>query len=236
MTAPRQHIDLIMLPGLVNDARLWQRQAHALADIATATIADISKHDTVTALAADVLADAPERFALAGLSMGGYVALEIMRTAPERVLGLALCDTNARPDTAESTARRRQQIAQARIDFAHVIESLAPSMFAPSHRDDTGLAMLFADMAAQVGVDAFIRQQTAIMHRVDSRLGLVRITCPTLVLCGGDDQLAPFALHKEMADAIDDADLIIVNEAGHLSPLEQPDAVSAALRHWLERL
>ncbi|MFT4171593.1 MAG: alpha/beta fold hydrolase [Rhodocyclaceae bacterium] len=225
-----------MLPGLINDARLWQRQANTLADIATTRIADISRHDNIAALAADVLTQAPERFALAGLSMGGYIALEIMRAAPERVLGLALCDTNARPDTAESTARRRQQIAQARIDFPQVVESLTPSMFAPSHRGDTALAMLFADMAAQVGVEAFIRQQTAIMHRVDSRPGLARITCPTLVLCGGDDQLTPFALHKEMADAIADADLIIVNEAGHLSPLEQPDAVSAALRHWLERL
>ncbi|MGC3963437.1 MAG: alpha/beta fold hydrolase [Rhodocyclaceae bacterium] len=236
MNAQTERIQLVMLPGLVNDERLWERQASDLSDIVNTQIADISTRDSIGDLAEEVLAHAPTRFALVGLSMGGYVAMEIMRRAPERVIGLALCDTNARADTPEATARRRHQMALAQADFAQVIDTLAPGMFAPTHVGDTRLVMLFADMAANQGPDAFIRQQNAIIGRPDSLPGLANISCPTMILCGADDQLSSIELHREMADAIPDSELVVIRNAGHLSPIEQPKDVSAALRRWLERL
>jgi pimeloyl-ACP methyl ester carboxylesterase len=225
---------LLLLPGLLNDARLWQGQISGLSDIVHSTVGDLTGTDSMAALAVSVLANAPaERFALAGLSMGGYVALEIIRQAPERVIALALLDTSARPDTPQSTEGRRALMKQAETDFANVVSTLLPRLMLPEHARDEALAEAFTAMASSVGQEAFLRQQTAIMGRIDSRPFLRRITCPTLVLCGRDDAVTPVEVHEELAAGIPGSRLKIVETCGHLSALEQPEQVTEALRDWL---
>ena len=245
--------NLILLPGLLNDARLWQHQADQLMSIANVSVADLTRSDTIEGLAADVLEQAPTgMFALAGLSMGGYVALEIMRQAPERVSALALIDTSARPDTAEATANRHRLIALAQTDTAeatanrHRLIALAQTDFSavprelmqkllyPPHLDDDGIVACVNEMAAMVGKDAFARQQHAIMERIDSRPTLKNIACPTLLLCGREDAITPVEVHEEMAALIPRATLTIVEHCGHLSALEKPEAVTEALRTLLQ--
>jgi len=228
---------LLLLPGLLNDARLWEAQVLGLADIADIRIADLTRANSITALAAAALAQAPApRFALAGLSMGGYVALEIMRQAPERILGLALLDTSARPDTEEATQNRRKLIKLADKGFTAVVNGLLTKMVHPAHLQDSVTRDIFTAMALNVGKEAFVRQQEAIMGRIDSRPFLEKMNCPTLVLCGHDDLITPVQVHEEMAAAIPQASLVIIEECGHLSPLEQPQQVNDAVEQWLQRI
>lgn len=225
---------LVLLPGLLCDAALWRGQIEDLADLAEPWVADLARDDSMTAMAQRVLADAPARFALAGLSMGGYVAQAIMRAAPERVLRLALLDTGARADTAEQTARRHGLIELAeRGEFRGVTPRLLPLFLHPDRLSDKDLTGAVAEMAARVGKDAFLRQQRAIMSRPDGRPSLPAIKCPTLVLCGREDQLTPLELHEEIAALISGARLEIVEHCGHLSTMERPWEVSVLLRQWL---
>jgi pimeloyl-ACP methyl ester carboxylesterase len=188
-------------------------------------------------LARAVLAAVPApRFALAGLSMGGYVALEIMRQAPGRVAALALLDTQARPDTPEASENRRAQVKRAETDFDAVIDALYPKLVHPARANDPALKPLFRDMALSIGPAAFARQQAAIMSRIDSRPFLPRIECPTLVLCGREDGVTPVERHEEMAAAIPGARLKVLDDCGHLSAIERPEAVTAALAAWLDDL
>ena len=228
-----QKINLLFLPGLVTDARLFQFQVEDLSDIAQSTVADLTVADTIAELAADVLAHAPQTFALAGLSMGGYVALEIMRQAPERVLGLALLDTSARADTPEATANRRKAMELAETNFQVVIDNLIPKLVHPSRMTYNSIVDTIYAMAHRVGKDAFTRQQRAIIGRIDSRPYLLKIACPALVLCGRDDLLTPVELHEEMAAAIPGAKLVIIEQCAHLSTMGEPKLVSEAMRAWL---
>ena len=224
---------LLLLPGLLCDAALWQFQTEALLDVAEVTVADLTRSNSIVAMAQDALAAAPERFALAGLSMGGYVALEIMRQAPERVTHLALLDTSARPDTPELIARRKALIDLAsRGKFKGVTPRLLPMLMHKDHQFPP-LSTIVIDMAARIGQPAFIRQETAIMDRVDSRPFLKDIKVPTLVLVGEDDALTPVHLHEELADGIAGAEFQIIARSGHLTPLEQPDMVNRAMFDWL---
>ena len=227
-------LPLLLLPGLTCDERLWQHQTAALgADREVSSFA-LLPEDSMVELARSALAQMPaERFALAGLSMGGYLALEIVRQAPERVAGLALLDTNAHADAQEARDHRRELMAQARSDYGSAVLQLLPKLLHPAHLGDTALVSLIADMAARVGVDGFISQQTAIMGRADSRPLLKDIVCPTLVLCGRQDELTPLALHEEMHAGIGSSQLVVLDRCGHLSSMEQPDEVTAALREWL---
>jgi pimeloyl-ACP methyl ester carboxylesterase len=231
--APR--IPLLLLPGLNTTARLYEAQVEALADIIDPMVADLTRHATMGALATDVLAKAPPRFALAGLSMGGYVAFEIMRRAPDRVDRLALLDTQARPDTPEATARRRRLVKFAEAgDFETVLTLLAwTDLVATTRASDDSLEAIIYGMGREIGPEAFVRQEEAIIGRPDSRPMLPRIACPTLVLVGDDDRITPPALAEEMAEGIPDAWLIVVEDCGHLSALERPLAVNVALREWL---
>lgn len=232
-----QSVNLVLLPGLLNDARLWQHQVETLSSIARVVVADITRSDTIAALAADVLEQAPDGpFVLAGLSMGGYVALEVMRQAPERVLALALLDTSARADTPEATAGRHTLMALAETDFPAVTETLLPKLLHPAHVGVAAIADPVREMAARIGKDAFVRQQRAIMSRIDSRPSLHLIQCPTLLLCGREDKVTPLEVHEEMQALIPGASLTIIEHCGHLSALEQPAAVSAALRKCLQEL
>ena len=226
---------LLLIPGLLLTADLWAHAAAHLADIADIAVTeDQREHVSMPAIAAAILARAPERFALAGLSMGGYVALEIMRQAPERVARLALLDTSARADTPEQLARRRGLIELAQKGrFKGVTPRLLPLLVHTDRRQDRPLLERIVKMAGEVGRDGFLRQQRAIMGRVDSRAGLSLIRCPTLVLCGRQDELTPPELAAEMASVIGGARLVLLDRCGHLSPMEMPDAVTAALREWL---
>lgn len=226
-------LPLILLPGLLNTARLWDRQARALERRRPVHVADITGADSVAALAETVLAEAPERFALAGMSMGGYVAFAILRRAPERVARLALLDTTAAPDTAEATARRRGQMARAgEGGIGAVLPDLLPAFLGPAH--DPALAALVTAMAEEVGVEGFVHQQTAILGRPDSRPELGNIRCPTSVIVGSEDTITPPAVMEELAASIPGARFTIIPGAGHLTPIIAPDAVTAALAAWLD--
>lgn len=225
---------LILLPGLLCDTRLWRHQAAHLADLAEIEVADLVGPDTISVLAERVLAMRDGAFALAGLSMGGYVAFEVMRLAPERVLRLALLDTTARPDTAEQTARRRGLIELAQKGrFLGVMPRLLPQFLHPDHVRDHAIANTVVQMARSIGREGFLAQQHAIMRRPDSRPDLGRIRCPTLVLGGRQDVVTPPEVLEEIADGIPGARLVSIERCGHLAPLEQPEAVTAALAEWL---
>jgi len=228
---------LILIPGLLNDERLWSHQVSALGDGADVEVADITREDNIPDLARAVLRRAPEKFSLAGLSMGGYVAQEIMRQDPSRVERLALVDTSARPDTPEQSARRKSMMELAMHGkFKGVTPLLLPNLVHPDHVNKPSVRDIVLQMAENVGKDAFLRQQTALLNRVDSRPDLKNIKCPTLVLCGREDALTPPEIHQEMADGIGDgAALVIVENSGHLAPLEQPEIVTDAFKKWLER-
>ena len=185
-------------------------------------------------MARAVLDAAPERFALAGLSIGGYVALEIMRAAPERVVRLALLDTSARADTPEQSATRRELIELSqRGRFDEVPRKLLPNIVHPDRLDDARLASIVFAMAGAVGPEAFVAQEEAMIGRSDSRGDLPGIACPTLVLCGREDALTPMHLHEEMAGLIPGSRLRVIERCGHFSALERPEEVTTALREWL---
>jgi len=227
-------LPLLALPGLLLDERLWQAQVIALAARRPVTSFPLTPETTIAGLAEAALARAPEgRFALAGLSMGGYVALEIVRRAPERVAALALLDTSARPDTAEQTQARRDAIAASASDFDGVVRTLLARLLHPSRVGDPALEALLLAMARRIGRADYVRQQEAIIGRIDSRPSLARIACPTLVLCGREDAILPLEMSEEMHAGIAGSRLVVVERCGHLSTLEQPDAVNAALREWL---
>ena len=226
--------NLLLLPGLLCDPRLWAAQAEGLSDIADVTIADMTKDNSIAGMVRRALNEAPDRFALAGLSMGGYAALEAMRQAPGRVERLALLDTGARADTPEQTTRRKDLIALAqRGEFKAVSPRLLPLFIHEDRLSDTALVAEIAAMADAVGKEAFLRQQQAIMGRPDSRPGLGAIECPTVVVCGREDRLTPLELSEEIVSLIPHATLEIVENCGHLSTMERPDEVNAILRAWL---
>jgi pimeloyl-ACP methyl ester carboxylesterase len=226
---------LVLLPGLLLDERLWRPQIEGLARHAAPWVADLTRDDTIAGMARRVLGEAPAgRFALCGLSMGGYVAMEVMRQAPGRVERLALLDTQAIPETPEATERR---LAQVRLvkggKLALVVDRLLPLELYGPQFEDARLREVRKAMALSVGADAFLRQIAAIMSRPDSRPTLAAIACPTLVLCGEHDLLTPPARHEEIAAAVRGSTFVKVPACGHLSTLEKPLEVNRALSAWL---
>ena len=224
-----------MIPGLLCSAELYAPQMAALWPIGPVTVASTLSGTTMSEIAANILRDAPQHFALVGLSMGGYVALEIMRRAPERVSKLALLNTSARPDTPEQTEQRRAMLAQAKAgDFKGLLTQVMAMLPHPAHRDDKHLLEDNVRMGLTVGLDGFERQTQAIIGRADSRPHLADIAVPTLVLVGDRDPTTPLFLSEEIVAAIPNSRLVIVPECGHGSTLEQPEAVNRALVAWLE--
>jgi pimeloyl-ACP methyl ester carboxylesterase len=214
--------------------RFYEAQVPALWRFGPVTIANHTRDDSMAAIARRILADAPPRFALVGHSMGGYIAFEVFRQAAARIVKLALLDTAARADTPEQTARRREQMALAEGGrFAEVPDLQFPHFVHSSRRDDAALRGIARQMAEDTGADAFIRQQTAIIGRADSRPDLARIQCPTLILVGDSDELTPPDRSAEMANAITGARLVVVPGCGHLTALERPERITQSLVEWL---
>jgi pimeloyl-ACP methyl ester carboxylesterase len=208
----QEPLPTVLIPGLLCTPRLYAEQLPALWSFGAVTVANHTGDASMAGIAQRILSSAPQKFALIGLSMGGYVAFEMLRQAPGRVAKLVLLDTTARPDAPEQTEARKRQIEMAQ-----------------DGRFDDIAQLLFPRFAEQTGPDAFVRQQTAIMNRADSRPTLKDIRCPTLVVVGADDTLTPPDRATEMAAAIPGARQTIVADCGHLSTLEQPRAVTEAL-------
>jgi pimeloyl-ACP methyl ester carboxylesterase len=230
---PTELLPTVFLPGLLCDAGLWRPQIDALAGIVAPMVADLTLDDNIPAMARRVLASAPDRFALVALSMGGYVALEIMRQAPERVTRLALLDTSARPDTPERASVRRAGMASLeRGRFVGITRSLLETLVHPD-RTSGPVADQLRAMAGRVGGRAFLRQQRAILDRIDSRPELPEIRVPTLIAVGDTDQVTPMRDAVEMAELIPNARLHVLERCGHLPALEIPDETAALLHDWL---
>lgn len=230
---------LVLLPGLLCDGALWAAQVAALSEVGDCWIPESLAQASMPAMAHAVLRDAPfESFALAGLSMGGYVCMEILRQAPQRVRACALLDTRATADTPGETLRRHDlmRLAQKARGFQPVTSRMLPLLIHTSRLNDAALVEAVRGMARRTGVEAYLRQQQAIISRPDSRADLQQIAVPSLVLCGRQDALTPLADHQDMARLIPGAELVVVEECGHLSPLERPDEVSIALRDWIAQL
>ncbi|HXZ59343.1 MAG TPA: alpha/beta hydrolase [Steroidobacteraceae bacterium] len=228
-------LPVVLIPGLLASARLFGPQIPELWRHGPVMVADHTRDDSMGAIARRILASAPPRFALAGLSMGGYIAFEILRQAPSRVAKLALLDTSARPDTPEASAMRQAQMSLASTGrLGEVVETQFERTVHPLHRSDPRLRELNKLMAEDVGPEGFLRQQNAIMRRPDSRPTLAAIGCPTLVLVGEQDELTPLDRAVEMAHGIRAAQLVTVPECAHLSTLERPREVTRALLDWLK--
>jgi pimeloyl-ACP methyl ester carboxylesterase len=228
-------LPIVLVPGLNCSARLYAEQIPALWRFGPVTVADHTRDDNLPAIAQRILAAAPPRLALAGLSMGGYIAFEIMRRAPQRVAKLALLDTGARAETPEQTKARLPRIDLAKSGrVAEVADAQFPVLVHRSRHGDDALKRLVRTMGEETGAATFLRQQTAVMARPDSRPGLSTVVCPTLVLVGDGDELTPPALAREIAAGIRGSRLVVVPECGHLSTIERPEAVTAALVEWME--
>lgn len=226
---------IVLVPGLLGTSEMFAAQTVALWEHGPVTVANTLEGATMADIATSILATAPPKFALGGISMGGYLAFEILRRAPERVLALALLDTSARPDAPEQAAARRALVARARDGQLDVVASEAiDNMVHPARKGDPTLHAIQARMARAVGVEGFARQEEAILGRPDSRSDLGKISVRTLVLVGEDDPLTPKERAKEIADAVPNARLVVVPHCGHASTLEQPDAVSGALVEWIK--
>lgn len=223
----------VFLPGLLCDATLWRPVIDGLNDMVAPMVADLTLDNSVKAMAARTLAAAPERFNLVGLSMGGYVAFEIIRQAPERVERIALMATSALADSPEATANRRagmKMIGEGK--FIGVAGSLLPKLIHPD-RVNGPVGTTVQEMAERVGQAAYLRQQEAIMNRPDSRATLHTITCPTVMIVGEDDVTTPVEQAQIIHQGIKGSRLYELNECGHLPPLEQPEAVIAILKDWM---
>lgn len=228
-------LPIVCIPGLICSPRLYAEQMPSLWSVGPVTVAQHGHHESMAEIARSILSSAPERFALIGLSMGGYVSFEIMRQAPERVAKLALLDTSARPDTPEQMANRRKQIEIAgTVSMSDIADGLFPKLIHRMRWSDVRLRNLTRQMAEETGRAGFVRQQTAIMNRPDSRPTLGDIRCPTMVLVGAGDELTPPDVAAEIADGIAGARLVTVPECGHLSTIECPERVTAALTEWLD--
>ena len=226
----------ILVPPLLCSAQTYAPILDAVWSFGAATIADTRSDDTIAAMAARLLGDAPQRFALLGTSMGGYVALEVMRQAPERVASLALVSTSARADTPEQIdARRRQSLLVEQGHFDALVDAAFAGVVAARNESDPALLDKWRATAAAVGPEVFLRQQRATMARTDLRDLLPSISCPTTIIHGADDRLIPIEMGRELAATIPGAELVVIEGAGHFAFTEQPVAGVAAVTRFLER-
>lgn len=225
---------LVLLPGMMCDARLFLPQIVALSAEIPVQVAPVTIGDTIEAIARNVLTAAPERFALAGLSMGGIVAMEVLRLAPRRISRIALMDTNCQSEMPNVAAAREPQIVGAQAGrLAEIMrDEMKPNYLAPGPQRLDVLNTVM-DMAMDLGPDVFVRQSRALQRRPDQQATLRKAKTPALIICGEYDALCPVRRHEFMAHLMPNARLEIIADAGHLPTLEQPSAVTDLLRHWL---
>lgn len=225
---------LLLIPSQLCTGAVWQHQIDALSTLARICVANHRVSDSIGGLATSILAAAPRRFALAAHGMGGFIAFEMWRQAPERIERLALFDTLATPDTPQQSARRESYAELVRRgQFAQVIEERLPMLFHPDRQGDARLLAIARAMAAETGPEAFLRQQRAIIDRPDSRATLATITCPVTVVIGCQDRITAVSDAEAIAAAITRSRLEVVDDCGHLVPLEQPERTRALLDRWL---
>lgn len=227
---------VVMIPGMMCDHRLFDPQVQVLGDSHSIITATIPMSSSIEAMAESLLEALPDCFALLGLSMGGIIAMEMWRQAPEKIERLALLDTNHRADTPERRSLRDRQIEDVKRGELWTVmrEELKPNYLASIHQGNTALLDHVLNMGMEQGEDAFVAQSLALRDRPDSQSTLPSITCPTLVLCGDEDRLCTPETHRQIADAIPGADLRVITDCGHLATLEQPEPVNTALREWLQ--
>jgi pimeloyl-ACP methyl ester carboxylesterase len=227
---------VLLLPGLLCDRTIWSDQICALEKIADVIIPDFRFVDSITAMAQIALNSAPSRFALAGHSMGARVAIETFRMAPDRVDRIALLDTGVHPRGPQEESKRGELVDIARNQGMEAMAArwLPPMLYLDKlHPDHTALLAPLTEMVKRSTPETFANQQRALLDRPEARAVLPLIKCPTLVLCGRQDVWSPVSQHEEIAAAIPHAKLVIVEDAGHMSPVEQPEAVTHALLAWL---
>ena len=234
---PLVPLPLILLPGSLCNELLFQPQIDFFKGHREVIVANFSNCDSIEAMAAKVLNEAPAEFALAGLSMGGIVAFEMFRQAPQRIVRIALLDTNPRGEVPENVPVRHQQINDISQGGVESLKTFASEQLVPKYVFDSEqrikLEPLVMEMALDVGADEFINQWRALASRADSWSTLKDIRCPTLILCGVHDALCNEKLHRDMALEVKHARLEIIQEAGHLSTLDAPEQVNRALETWL---
>lgn len=227
---------LLLLPGMMCDARVFTPQIEVFSASRTILVAPMTTSNSFTSLANNILNSAPPKFALAGFSMGGIAAMEIMRQAPERVTRLALLDTNPLAETLERQQQRETQIDSV---LAGNLETVMRDEMKPHYlsdaSDSSAILKLCMDMAIALGPKVFVTQSRALQSRGDQTATLTSVRVPALVLCGEDDRLCPVTAHQEMQQRIPSAALAIIAGAGHLPTLEQPDKTNEALDKWLRQ-
>lgn len=227
------NLPFLLIPGLNSTPDVFRHLLPALWPLGPVTVANHIDGDGIGGIAAGILSDAPPRFALLGFSMGGYLAFEILRRAPERVTKLCLLDTTARPDSPEATAKRRDRIGIARNGgFAKTLDGAFDDAVHPDHRGRADLRALSKGMSLAVGAQTYMRHQEAIIARPDSRPALAKIAVPTAIIVGDSDKITPPEAAYEMADAVPGATLTVIERAGHMALLEQPEAVTSAVVAW----
>ncbi|MGJ8615605.1 MAG: alpha/beta fold hydrolase [Sulfitobacter sp.] len=227
---------LVLLPGMMCDARLFGPQIAELSADTAVMVAPITQGERIEEIASGLLDQLPKRFALAGLSMGGIVAMELLRRAPDRITRIALMDTNPLAETPVIAANREPQIVKARSGRMLEVmrDEMKPNYLAPGPYRSEVLEMVM-DMAETLGPEVFIRQSRALQRRKDQQATLRKCKVPTLVLCGAHDALCPVKRHTFMAELIPFAELVVLEDSGHLPTLEQPAETTAALRKWMKQ-
>jgi len=226
---------LVLLPGTLCTELTFQHQVTHLDDICNPLVLPLQRGTTPRETAEWILAQAPQQFALAGFSQGAIVAFEMARLAPERLDRLALLDANPLSPREEQLVLWERWRRQARDEgLSEIIGDMISAGVHPGRRHDLWLCAAIEQMAIATGVDAFIRQLEGLTKRIDSRPSLVHITCPTLLLVGRQDGITPLEFHEEMASLLPHVTLLPIEDSGHYSPMEQPQAVTAALRYWLQ--
>jgi pimeloyl-ACP methyl ester carboxylesterase len=233
---------LVFLPGLASDAAMWQPQLahlHAAPPAGlTPLVTDVhARHGSIETMATALLREQSGELVLCGASMGAIVAMEVARQAPDRVRGLALLGTNARPETDDMRALRTSAIELFRVGrVEEILQANVPLAFHPVNASNRALVQAYLDMVLRAGAEQLIRQNQAIMARPDARLHLSQVQCPTLVMCGDTDQLTPPDCSHEIAALVPGAQLVMVPRCGHMLTMEQPDLVNATLGAWLAGL